>query len=73
MSKILKAEEFLKEKDDYGHLSVYADETAIIMIKFAKLHVKAALKAAEEIAIDFDCERNYDNSILNCYSLKDIK
>ena len=63
--------EKLLQQDKSG---VHSEEDIIhLMIEFAKLHVEAALKAAEEIAIDFDCEGNYDNSILNCYSLKNIK
>jgi hypothetical protein len=71
------AEEFLKEKDDYGNLSVYANETAIIMIEFAKLNVEAALKEADikgseymSGGADYD---EYQESVLNSYPLTNIK
>ena len=51
----------------------YSDDTIVMMRDFAKFHVKEALQAAEEIAIEFDSEGNYDNSILNAYPIENIK
>ena len=62
------AEEFMNSKN-YWHSEDYYS----LLIEFAKLHVEAALQAAEEIAIEFDSEGNYDNSILNAYPLENIK
>ena len=65
------------EYDEGGYLGV--NETALYKmmneyaILKAKHYVEAALKAAEEIAIEFDSEGNYDNSILNSYPLTNIK
>ncbi len=88
MSNIPTAKEFLKNKDDYGNLSVYADEIAIVMIEFAKFHVEAALKAASEKANTIVHKHVHDedeidgyilidiinkNSILNAYPLENIK
>jgi hypothetical protein len=77
MSKILTAEEFLKEKDDYGNLSIYADEIAIVMIEFTKLHVEAALKATREYyEINYDVYLIPENEInveTDIYPLENIK
>lgn len=62
-----------KETYDSEYSTVSKYDALEAMIEFAKLHVETALKRAEEIAIDFDCEGNYDNSILNCYPLENIK
>ena len=51
----------------------YSIDAVVMMRDYAKLHVEAALKAAEEIAIEFDSEGNYDNSILNAYPIENIK
>jgi len=69
LDNMITAKEFLKIYLKNNPSGKYDD----CMIEFAKLHVEAALKQAEEIAIDFDCEGNYDNSILNCYLLQNIK
>lgn len=81
MSKIPTAEEFLysssslhdmwdntRGQGEWDHKAIARSH-----IEFAKLHVEAALKAPEEIAIEFDSEGNYDNSILNVYPLTNIK
>ena len=65
---ILTAEEFMNSKN-YWHSEDYYS----LLIEFAKLHVEAALQAAKEIAIEFDSEGNYDNSILNAYPIENIK
>ena len=62
-----------KETYDPEYSTVSKYDALEAMIEFAKLHVEEALKQAEKIAIDFDCEGNYDNSILNCYLPKNIK
>ena len=52
MKKIPTAEEILKETDSYSHINdggdkvFYSGFVESLMIEFAKLHVKAALKAA---------------------------
>ena len=80
LDNMITAKDFLNEK--YYHIELDLNKTDSYinledihnaMIEFAKLHVEAALKEAEKIAIEFDCEGNYDNSILNCYSLENIK
>jgi hypothetical protein len=67
----MTAEEFL-EKENLPE-SISGGTLNYAMIEFAKIHVTAALQAAEEIAIEFDSEGNYDNSILNAYPLDLIK
>jgi hypothetical protein len=68
------AEEFLKQQDCIRNVKdFFNDVQPIDLIEFAKLHVTEALKQAEEIAIEFDSEGNYDNSILNAYPLTNIK
>jgi hypothetical protein len=77
MNKIATVEEFLKDNDDYGNLSVYADETAIVMIKFTKLHVEAALQAVHEYyEINYDIYPIPENKInvgTDVYPLENIK
>jgi hypothetical protein len=75
MSKISTAKLVLTGKETYDseYSTVSKHDALEAMIEFAKMHVQAALKQAEEIAVDFDCEGNYDNSILNCYYLENIK
>lgn len=78
LNNMITAEDFLRYKsninEDKNCVEYLKDsEVEDIMIEFAKLHVEEALKQAEKIAIDFDCEGNYDNSILNCYLPKNIK
>jgi anaerobic ribonucleoside-triphosphate reductase len=70
MEKIPTAEEVIakivkfESTNDTIECTVYS--LSQVMIEFAKLHVKAALKAASEKTID-------KNSILNSYSLDNIK
>ena len=80
LDNMLTAEDLLHKnyfhiKTDLNKTNSYINIEDIyeLMIEFAKLHVEEALKRSEEIAIEFDCEGNYDNSILNCYSLEKIK
>lgn len=47
----------------------HAQQVTSIMIEFAKLHVKAALKAVEDKII----VRGYEGSIMNSYPLENIK
>ena len=82
--KIPTAEEFLKREDLPTDI-LSGDDINYAMIEFAKLHVEAALKAADEKA---EVEEIWDNpinpsmgisygvdkdSILNSYPLENIK
>lgn len=82
MSKIPTAEEFLNQKPFLNGMTRM--DQRIAMIEFAKLHVEAALKEASEKAeTDYELGNPYDansryeivnkNSILNAYSLENIK
>jgi antirestriction protein len=74
-NKIPTAEEFWIENNANG---VWHSN---ILVEFAKLHVKAALKAASENAVAKENPADYgtgeilvdENSILNSYSLDNIK
>ena len=72
MNKLPTAETFIQQ-----FAAKYKEDgkpvISTMLIEFAKLHVEAALQAAEEIAIEFDSEGNYDNSILDAYPLNQIK
>ena len=75
MSKIPTAEEFLDNSDfPVDKTEVWDLDIHDIMIKFAKLHVQAALKEAEIAG-----QNNWGNSkqmkdaILNSYLLENIK
>ena len=84
MSKIPTAEEYFKEYSNNTSLSeghydylIDKEDFKIAMIKFAKLHVEAALKAASE-AVFMDKYKEFnpmcdENSILNSYPLDKIK
>jgi hypothetical protein len=72
MKNILTIEEFFEQHIQKGVNNTHSNYLNIA-IEFTKLHITKALKKAEEIAIDFDCEGNYDNSILNAYPLENIK
>lgn len=64
------AKEFLK-RDESG---VYNEiDIAQAMIAFAKLHVKAALKKADNHAKMYNETVNIKDSILNAYPLTNIK
>ena len=74
MEKIPTAEEFAKNNHPMKTYPVDWD----IMIKFAKLHVTAALKEASEKALVYADEGGYseyvdEKSILDSYSLDNIK
>ena len=81
MNKIQTVEEFLIENKVVGMTHLLTS----IMIEFAKLHVKEALKQASEKAYGYPFEEDvgymegninveiYENSILNSYSLENIK
>lgn len=85
MSKILTAKEYLIISDEFETLETREQEEAVTkaMIEFAKLHVEAALKAADQNAsveiIDYDELDNHpiysldSKSILNAYPLTNIK
>ena len=71
------AEEFLDNSDfPVDKTEVWDLDIHDIMIKFAKLHVEAALKeASENVIIDghpFEYELD-KNSIINAYPLENIK
>lgn len=77
MSKIPEAEEMLKQESNF-FIDDY-EEISGLMIKFARIHVEAALKEASENAetkwVKFtkdDYEIDKD-SILNAYPLENIK
>ena len=67
------AEEFLETDKDWNRT------TAQMMIKFAKLHVQAALKEAEKETVKhisktiLELNMYNKNSILNAYPLENIK
>ena len=79
MSKIPTAEKFLIINDDKDfRLSMSGRYVSEMMIEFAKLHVKQALKEASEKALVYADEGGYSEfvdeySILNSYSLDNIK
>ena len=70
LDNMITAESFINQ---WVTRSLDNNDIENLMIEFAKMHVEAALKQAEKITIEFDCEGNYDNSILDCYSLGNIK
>jgi hypothetical protein len=47
----------------------HAKQVTSIMIEFAKLHVKAALEAAQESTLEYD----FTEEITNSYPLENIK
>lgn len=67
MRQVPTAEEFLTEKGYSG----FAKHTLIKewMKEFAKLHVEAALEAAQESTLEYD----FTEEITNSYPLEDIK
>ena len=65
------AEDFLIEHFEDGITDISDVKKA--MIGFAKMHVKAALKSAKEIGNDFEGNELMNKSILNAYSLSNIK
>lgn len=67
MRQVPTAEEFLTEKGYPG----FAKHTLIKewMKEFAKLHVEAALEAAQESTLEYD----FTEEITNSYPLKNIK
>jgi len=74
MSKIPKATEFFKQCFEGYHPSQYKElhdvqktRAEFAMIAFAKLHVEAALKAANNTVV------RDEYSLLNCYLLTNIK
>ena len=69
MEKIPTVEEFLKQCKE--NLRPYSDE--MVLKLFAKIHVEAALKAAEEEAANSDLNTGQLNRILNAYPLTNIK
>lgn len=78
MSKIPTAEEFIKQYFDSKHpglssirtaTGIPVDEVRIIMIEYAKLHVKPALEAAAEVASNSDLNVGQIQNILNAYPL----
>jgi len=77
-NKIPSAKEFLKSKG-YAKPSMIAiggNDVIKLMIEFAKLHVKEALKASELEAykfVDIDEEECYKPQIINSYLLTLIK
>ena len=81
MSKIPTAEEFLTISDEFEVLETRKQEEVVTktMIEFAKLHVEAALKEAEKETIKYisktiiELNMYNKNSILNAYSLENIK
>lgn len=85
MSKIPTAEEFILDNYEVNYAN---PEILKVMIEFAKLHVKAALKLASEKAKQIEDPYSYTgntgseypadyiidkDSILNAYPLKNIK
>ena len=75
-------ESFIKEQQEEetldGSISEYEQDIKKMMIEFAKLHVEAALKEASENLRQASGTYNSDyrdqkNSILNSYSLDNIK
>lgn len=64
---MITAEEFIKTKPVNGYGNLLNQKEAII--EFAKLHIEEALK---QVSKKFDGEWN-KNSILNAYSLENIK
>lgn len=69
----LKIEEFLETKSSNGF---HDYEIPDILIEFAESHVKAALKKVYKKARVKEgqiLDAKFTNSILNSYSLKDIK
>ena len=86
MNKTPTAEEFLKDKTQFGtYGNMYKrEDVSKKMIEFARLHVEAALKEASEKAeTDYELGNPYDansryeivdkDSILNAYPLENIK
>ena len=77
MEKVQSAEDFLQDHLQISHfyddkteqMVCYSDDVQKAMTEFAKLHVEAALKAAEY------CTEEYDFSveIKNSYPLENIK
>lgn len=56
---------------------ILTNDTKLAMIKFAKLHVEAALKAADIAGSDFNSGgaiyEEYQEAVLNAYPLENIK
>ena len=77
-NKIPTAEEFLNQKHfgmllDIKNSGIYPEDIAVAMIEFAKLHVKQALKAARESALDPEVQEFMSTHILKAYPLNNIK
>ncbi len=79
MAKIPTAKELCKQRHNESDSTIsWIDFNEKVMIEFAKMHVEQALKAASEKAIVYADEGGYsefvdEQSILNSYSLEDIK
>ena len=69
MEKIPTAEDFLSKNIDYVLEKDCKEDVEYAMIKFTKLHVQAALKAAEYATEEYD----FSVEIKNCYPLYKIK
>jgi hypothetical protein len=72
MEKILNIEEFFEQHIQKGVNNTHSNylDTAL---KFNKYHIEKVLNIANKIAIDYDCDGNYNNEILTCYPLEKIK
>jgi hypothetical protein len=67
-SKILPAEEFIKQYNSHNHDCGCEWRNIVAMRKFAEAHVKAALEqAAENVGL------SYKKSVLTAYPLDNIK
>jgi hypothetical protein len=84
MENITTAEEFLQDHLQISHfyddktdrMVCFSDDVQKAMIEFAKLHVEAALKIANEEALRFvdeDEEEDYKPQIIDGYPLDNIK
>jgi len=76
MNEILTAEELLKDLPTFNNESGFGKHYVIeAMIEFAKYHVQQALIAAIDVPLLDHSEDNIElvNSILNAYSLDNIK
>lgn len=79
--KLPTAEEFLQEHplishyydDEFNWEVVPAEQVQQAMIEFAKLHVKAALIAAANIANEWENSGELSPEILNAYPDENIK
>lgn len=67
MEKTPTAEEFLNHQEET--VTYFEFDIREVMIKFAKLHVEAALKSASEATLLYD----FKEEIINSYPLENIK